>query len=108
MSRISKVSLNAVNGGINNVIPTSDPVNKSGWVDGKPTGNLESVSFEVIIKGVGTCQVIFPYRAGLAEELSGSIEFGEVLDLNTLGKIEDMQVGMYEKSLTVKILMIEE
>lgn len=108
MSKISKISFQTVKAGLNGVVPTSDPVNKSGWADGKPTGNLESVSFEVIVRGVGSCQVIFPYRAGLAEELTGSIGFGEMLDLNTLGKIEDVQVGMYEKSLTIKILMSEE
>lgn len=107
MKKITKISFFKVKDGLTEVFPLSAPEEKKGWKDGNPTDAFETIAFDVAIKDVGLCQVIFPYRPNLAESLNDQITFGLPLDLNSIGTISDIHVGMYNNSLTVKIQMEE-
>lgn len=89
------------------MIPLSAPKARCGWTNGKANENFETVIFDVAIEKIGACQVIFPFRDGLVEKLSESVLFGSVLDLNDLGKVEDIMVSIYNEALNIKIMMAE-
>lgn len=105
MKKLRKISVTTLTHGISATIPLSSPEAKCGWINGEVSENFESISFDVVIADVGLCQVVFPFRDGLVEKLSESVLFGSVLDLNDLGKVEDIMVSFYNDALNVKILM---
>ncbi len=108
MSKLTKVDFIALNKGIEVAIPTSAPTPKKKWVDGKATEDFDSTVFEVAIKDVGICQVSFPYRPELAEELDDVLQFGVPVDLNMLGSVTNLQVYLYDKGLNIRIMMQED
>lgn len=107
MKNPRKVGITALTQGVSSAIPIAAPEAKCGWTNGKATEKFESIVFEVVIKQIGACQVQFPYREGLVEELSGTVLFGTVLDLHEIGTVEDITVSIYNETLNIKIIMTE-
>ena len=97
----------AVKKGAENVAEISPAVEKAPQSDGKPSNHFETVNFQIAVKDVGICQVVFPYREGLAAQLNNTLEFGVPFDLNEIGILEDIEVTLYNNSLNVKYLMKE-
>lgn len=105
MSKISKVDFLVLNEGLGMAIPTSVPSVKKKWEDNKATDINEAVIFDAAIKGVGICQVSFPYRSNLEEELTEMVPFGTPIDLSSIGTVTGIQVYLYNKALNVRITM---
>lgn len=103
---LKSIHLNAVQDGIKNAIFLRAD-DKKEYIDKKPTGNMEATYVEVLISGLGNCQLIFPYRNGLAEMLSEQIQFGQVFNALDICNLEDIKVSMYKESLTIKFLVTE-
>lgn len=77
------------------------------YVDGQPSNKLTSTYVDVLIKGLGAAKVVFPYRAGLAEELDRQLEFGERFALTDIGVVQDAKISIYDGGLSIKFLMVE-
>lgn len=77
------------------------------YVDGQPSNNLTSTYVDILVKGLGAAKVVFPYRAGLAEELDRQLEFGERFALTDIGVVQDIKISAYDGGLSIKFLMEE-
>ncbi len=77
------------------------------YVDGQPSNKLTSTYIDILVKGLGAAKVVFPYRAGLAEELDRQLEFGERFALADIGVVLDAKISVYDGSLSIKFLMEE-
>lgn len=77
------------------------------YVDGQPSNKLTSTYVDVLVKGLGAAKIVFPYRAGLAEELNHQLEFGERFALTDIGIVQDVKISVYDGGLSIKFLMEE-
>lgn len=77
------------------------------YKDGQPTGAFTSTYIDVLVKNLGSAKVVFPYRAGLANELAIKLEFGERFALTDIGTVTDIKVSVYDGALSIKFLMEE-
>ena len=77
------------------------------YKDGQPTGAITSTYIDVLVKNLGPAKVVFPYRAGLANELAIKLEFGERFALTDIGTVTDIKVSVYDSALSIKFLMEE-
>lgn len=107
MAKITGFSVNDLQKGLENALPISGLREKARWVNRQATDEIESVLFEAAIESVGICQVIFPYRLNLADDLDKQVSFAAPLDLNTIGTVSDIRVSLYDGGLSVKIFMEE-
>ena len=73
---------------------------------GKPDF-LTVTYIDVLVKNLGSAKVVFPYRAGLANELAIKLEFGERFALTDIGTVTDIKVSVYDGALSIKFLMEE-
>lgn len=76
---------------------------KEEYLDEKKTGRVQSVVIHARIRS-GEIQILFPPRSGAAEKFNSQYSFGDLVNLEDLGDIQDTQVGIYNGNLTVKVL----
>lgn len=102
----NRVSINSLMKGMDRAIKM-DVRDKKHYENGKPTDEFESTVVEIGVKGVGNCQIVLPYRKGLAEEIDQQLEYGDLFAPSDVFEIVDTQVSIYNNALSIKYLAKE-
>lgn len=80
---------------------------KKEYSNGTATGRIESVALDVAIENAGICQIVLPYREGLASEIDQQLSFAERFNPSELFNISDIQIGIYNEQLNIKYIATE-
>lgn len=102
----NRISVNSVMKGIERAIKM-DVRDKKRYENGQATDEFESTVIEIGVKGVGNCQIVLPYRKGLAEEIDQQLEYGDLFAPSDVFEIVDTQVSIYNNALSIKYLAKE-